>query len=122
MVENTWVKILWDFGVTTVSYVASNRPDVAVFLKEAPVKIPLVEVSCPADINVIDKEVEKVSKYQWLTGEMSRTYNQSLVIVPVVFGVTGIISKCQKNHLQKILAFTGSLFATLQKAAILGQH
>ena len=58
------IKILWDFGVITVSQIQSNHPDIVVFLKEAPEKILLIEVSCPADTNVADKEGKKVEKYQ----------------------------------------------------------
>jgi len=120
VVENAEIKILWDFGVITVSRIESNRPDIVVFLKEAPEKILLIEVSCPADTNVPDKEFNKVGKYQRLAGEMSRTYHQDVVIVPVVFGVSGIVSKQQRSHLEKIPAFNDVLFANLQKAAILG--
>jgi len=76
VVESARVKILYDFGIATVSLIVSNRPDLVVFLKEAPKKILLIEVSCPADINVFEKETEKVTKYQRLAGEMSRTHCQ----------------------------------------------
>lgn len=42
-------------------------------MKQAPEKILLIEVSFPADINVADKEGEKVRKYQRLAGEILRT-------------------------------------------------
>ena len=100
VVENALIKILWDFGVITASQIASNRPDIVVFLKEAPEKILLIEVSCPADINVADKEGKRVAKYQQLAREMSRTYHQDVAIIPVVFGVSGIVSKQQRSHLK----------------------
>jgi len=43
-----------------------------------------------------------------------------IVIVPVVFGVSGIVSKQQRSHLEKIPAFNDVLFANFQNAAILG--
>jgi len=58
VVENAMIKILWDFGVITVSQIKSNRPDI-VFLKAAPEKILLIEVPCPADTNVADKKERK---------------------------------------------------------------
>ena len=82
MVENSKIKLLWDFGITTVSQVVRNRPDLIVFMKEAPEKIFLIEVSCPADINVLDKENKKITKYQQLAEEMS---GQPVEVVPVVF-------------------------------------
>jgi len=87
------ITILWDFVVITVSQIKSNRPDIVVFLKEAPKKILLIEVSCPADTNVADKVGKKVEKYQWLAGKMLQSrcsYNSSC------FGVSGIVSKQQK--------------------------
>ena len=48
-VENSKVKILWDFGMGTSSPVSSNRPDMVAFLKEDGGKILFLEVSCPAD-------------------------------------------------------------------------
>jgi len=117
VVENVKIKILWDFGVITVYCIESNRPDIVVFLKEAPEKILLIEVPCPADTNVPDKEFNKVGKYQRLAGEKSRTYYQDVVIV---LGITGIVSKQQRSHLEKIPAFNDVLFVNLQKAAILG--
>ena len=36
-------------------------------------RILFLEISCPADVNVLDKEDEKVSKYQALAREMSIT-------------------------------------------------
>ena len=99
MVENSKIKLLWDFEVATVSRVASNRPDLVLCMKEAPEKILLIEISCPADINVLAKETEKITKYQQLEGEMSSTYCRPVEIVPVVFGASGVESERQKSHL-----------------------
>ena len=49
-----------------MSQITSNHPEIVVFLKEAPEKVPLIEVFCPADTNFADKEGEKVGKYQQL--------------------------------------------------------
>ena len=51
---------------------------------------------------------------------MSQTCNQDVVIFPVDFGVSEIVSKQQKSHLEKIPPFNNVVFANLQKAAILG--
>ena len=37
-------------------------------------RILLVEITCPADANILDKEDEKASKYQALTREVSLGY------------------------------------------------
>ena len=62
MVENARVKIrtmrLWSYHHIQI---ASNHLDPTVFWKEALEKILLIEISCPADINVLDKEIENPS-------------------------------------------------------------
>jgi len=63
-------------------------PDNILFSKSER-KITLFKVSCPADINVLGKEQEKVNKYQALIREMSYCYNQLVDIVPVIFGHSG---------------------------------
>ena len=57
--ENGNAKLLWDFGVVTDHHVESNRPDVVLFYKQEK-RIIFFEISCPADINVVSKEQEKV--------------------------------------------------------------
>ena len=73
-----------------------------------------LEVSCPADINVVGKETEKIRKYQALAREMNHCYD------PVVFGHSGVVSKHQRQYLKVIPHFTDSVFNNLQKAALLG--
>ena len=68
---------------------------------------------------MLSTESEKVGKYQRLAGEMSRTYLQEVVTAPVVFGVSGIVSKHQRSHLEQIPVFNDLLLSNLQKAAIL---
>jgi len=52
-----------------------------------------LEISCPAAINVLDKEEEKMAKYQPLARQMRLLYKQTVDIIPVVFGVTGVASE-----------------------------
>ena len=40
--------------------VSCNRPDIVLFLKQDQ-RILLLEVLCPADVNVVEKEREKIS-------------------------------------------------------------
>ena len=90
-----------------------------VFLKQDQ-RILLLEVSCPEDVNVVEKEREKIRKYPALVREMDCCYEQPVDIVPIVFGHTGVISKHQRQHLKKIPFFNDFVFDNLQKAALLG--
>ena len=50
-----------------------------------------VEISCQVDVNVFNKEGEKVSRYQQLAREVAICYNQPVDIVPIVFLVVVVI-------------------------------
>ena len=119
VVENEVAKVLWDFGLYTDVHVSSNRPDIVLFLKKEE-RIIFFEVACPADINVLTKEQEKLNKYQTLVREISECYGQPVDLVPVVTGHSGVVSANQQTHLKRIPDYNETLFNNLQKAAILG--
>jgi len=119
VVENDAVKILWDFGLFTDIRILKNRPDIVVFLKQCQ-RIMFLEISCPADVNVFEKEDEKILKYQPLAREISSCYGQPVEIIPIVFGHTGVVSCRQLTYLQKLPCFSDSLFQQLQQATLLG--
>ena len=84
------------------------------------VVVVVVVVSCPADVNVPSKQQEKLHKYCPLALDFRSMYNMPVKIVPVVFGCTGVVSVDCIKHLRDIPGFCDSLFATLQKAALIG--
>jgi hypothetical protein len=57
-------------------------------------------MAIPADRNVIQKEAEKKLKYKSLCTEIQQMWNMKYVIIPVVTGATGIISKGSKKNLE----------------------
>ena len=78
----------------TDASIACNRPDIVVFPKQERCTL-MLEVSFPADINIAVKEEEKVRKYQALASDLSYCYEQSVDVIPIVFGHSGVISSCQ---------------------------
>jgi len=90
-----------------------------VFLKGDVNHILLLEVSCPADVNIAEKEGEKIAKYQPLVRQLMQLHSQPVDVMPVVLGVTGVVSR-QQDYPKKIPAYSDSLFANLQKAIIIG--
>jgi hypothetical protein len=62
----------------------------------------LIDVAIPADRNVIQKESENKLKYKTLRTEIQQTCNMKCVIIPVVIGITGIVTKGLKKNLQAI--------------------
>jgi hypothetical protein len=66
---------------------------------------------------VIQKEGEKILKYKDLTIEIQRTWNGKTMVIPVIIGATGTISKSFRKYVSTIpgkYAVNG-----LQKTAIL---
>ena len=118
-VESPNTKILWDFSLAIDYTYAANCPDIVLFDYQKR-KIYFVEVSCPADINVVVKEDEKFSKYTSLAADFHQMYNMPVTIIPVVLGSTGIVSKRCLTYLNKLPEFSMTLFGHLQKVALIG--
>ena len=74
-------------------------------------------MAIPADRNV-QKEAEKKLKYKSLGIEIERMWNLKCMIIPVIIGATGTVTRSLKKNLQ---AIPGTLsIDSLQKTAILG--
>ena len=69
VVENEQVKILWDFNIYCDRIISARRPDLTIVEKHAGL-VRLVDVSIPADKRILDKEQEKITKYQDLRIEL----------------------------------------------------
>jgi hypothetical protein len=75
-------------------------------------------VAIPADRNVMQKEAEKKLKYKSLCIEIQRIRNMKCMIIPVIIGATGIVTKGLKKNLEAIPGKHSK--DSLQKTAILG--
>ena len=68
----------------TVRVIQARRPDI-VILEKKEKKLTIVDVAVPSDVNIKNKEAEKVSKYQDLKLELQKMWNVK-ANVPVVTG------------------------------------
>ena len=59
MYECTNNKLLWDFKIQTDNKVEHNKPDIIV-LEKIERKCMIIDVTCPFDIGVKDKEKRKL--------------------------------------------------------------
>ena len=66
------VKLLWDFRIQTDHHLDHNRPDIVVLEKEGGMCF-IVNVACPFDTRVAEKEREKIDHYQDLKGKCKRS-------------------------------------------------
>ena len=75
------VTMLWNQAVHTDREVTANRHRKT---------CTLIEMTIPADRNVVQKEAEKKLKYKSLCIEIQRMWNLKCAITPVIIGPTGI--------------------------------
>ena len=95
------VEIIYDQVIATDRPVGANRPDLIV-RDIAKKKVMIVDVACPCDLNVVKKELEKVSKYAGLKAELQRMWAVSCEVVPVVIGSLGAVSASCSDYLSLI--------------------
>jgi len=75
-------------------------------------------VAIPADRNVVQKGAEKKLKYKSLCIEIQRMWNLKCTIVPVIIGVTGIVTRSLRRNLETVPG--KHTIDSLQKTAVLG--
>ena len=86
------VEILYDTPLTTDRPHVFNRPDIVVRDKKNK-KCFIIDVSCPNDINVSEKEQEKITKYGGLRQELGRMWDCECSVIPIVIGGLGVVSE-----------------------------
>ena len=119
VIENDKVKILWDMFIQTDRLIGARRPDIVVVDKTRK-EATIIDISIPADRNIMDKEKEKIMKYQDLKTEIKRIWNMKRVrVVPVVVGALGSIPKDWQNW-HTALRLEEADCVALQRAALQG--
>jgi hypothetical protein len=95
----------------------NNKPDVIIRDKEKGTCM-LIDIIIPGDRNVIKKEDQKILKYKDLIIEMQRMLNVKTMVMPVIIGAIGIISKSLRKYSSSIPGKHD--IKKLPKTAILG--
>ena len=113
------VEILYDSILNTDRPHVFNRPDIVVRDKENK-KCYIIDVSCPNDINVNEKEQEKISKYSGLRVELGRMWNCECVVIPIVVSGLGVVSNCFMKYMEMVPAKISA--AMCIKIALLGSE
>ena len=91
----------WDRSVDTTQNMGHIRPDVVVVDRRNKEWI-IVDFSVPLDRNVESKEDEKISNYSPLGKEIIKMQRVSSMIVPVVVGSLGVVSKRLPGYLKDL--------------------
>ena len=118
VVENDEVKLLWDMKIQTDIKIEHSKPDIVVFEKKSR-KCLLIDVACPFDTRVAEKEREKLDRYDDLKREIKRLWScKSVAIVPIIIGALGTIHENFNSRLKMLDLAVG--VNILQKACLLG--
>ena len=80
--------------------------------------IIIIILIIPADRSVVQKEAGKKLKYKSLCIEIQRMWNLKCMIIPVIIGATGIVTRSLKKNLEAVPGKHS--IHSLQKTAILG--
>jgi len=95
--------------------VTANRPDIIIKNKKEKT-CTLIDVAIPANRNV-QKEGEKKLKYKSLCIEIQRMWNLKCMVIPVITGATGIVTRSLRKNLEAVPRKRS--IHSLQKTAIL---
>lgn len=117
------IKLLWDFPFATTNQIQANRPDMVVVDQERK-KMTIVEMSCPGEKNITEKEIEKQQKYADLMFELRKTYpGYRIKFIPLIIGVLGGMMDNFTQQLEHIgipRDKSRHIALTMQKYVILG--
>ena len=67
--ENTDYKIYWDFIIQCDRVIEARKPDV-VLIEKRTKDVKIIDIAITGDKRVMDKEIEKLKKYQMLKEEL----------------------------------------------------
>ena len=110
-------EIWWDKKVITAKVLEHNRPDVVVIDREKE-RWTMVDFSVPFDVNVGSKELEKTNKYERLATEVSREHSVDTIIIPIVVGALGTVSRNLAGGLRRL--GIDDVLGGLQMSAVIG--
>ena len=90
--ENDSHKLLWGFNIQTDQLILARRPDLIIVNRKKRI-CKIVDFAVPADHRINLKESEKKDKYLDLARELKKLWNIKVMIVPIVIGALGTITK-----------------------------
>ena len=117
VLENSDVKILWDFNMHTDRIIEARRPDIVVVNKMDSETL-IIDIAVPCDYRVKEKESEKIEKYQDLALELTRMWKTRTRVIPIVIGALG--AKYRIDGYLEMLGVGEGMVVTIQQTALLG--
>jgi len=109
--------VYWNQAAHTDREVTANRPDIIIKNKKEK-RCTLIDVAIPAERNAVQKEAEKKLKYKSFCIAVQRMGNLKCMIIPVIIGATGIVTRSLRKNLETVPGKHS--IDSLQKTVILG--
>ena len=120
VLENVEVLLLWDFSIQTETRIDHNKPNIMIKNKKEKT-CQIIDVACPFDTRVKQKEEEKLDHYNELKYKTLRMWKDEVLKVattPVVIGALGVVSKRFKSYIAALDFDPG--VQLLEKAWLIG--
>ena len=111
------ITILWNQHMRTDRTIPNNKPDITIRDNKQGTSM-LIDFAISGDRNVIKKEAGKILKYKDFIIEIQRMWNLKTIVIPVITGATGTISKSLRQYLNSVPG--KQKIKELQKTDILG--
>ena len=92
VLENNTHKLPWGFDIHTDHLISARRPDLIIINKKKRT-CKIVEFAVPTDHRIKLKECEKNDKYFDLAWELKKLWNMQVIIIPIVIGAFGTVTK-----------------------------
>ena len=92
----------WNLSVKTATKLKHNKPDIVAWDRLGKI-CKMVEISCPADVNVMKKVEEKLKNYGPLICNFQIMYpHYKVQMVAIVIGALGYVPKCLEMYIHQL--------------------
>ena len=115
VLNNSDWKNLWDYTFQTGSSLPHDRPDITFFISA---KIKFIDVSILEDSQISQKSVEKSDRYRDLSMIVSRLWNTSTFVAPLIVGTLGLISTNLHQSLN-LIGLPSTIIPVIPKSVLL---
>ena len=113
------VSALFNLPCQTERKIEHNKPDIVVVNKESK-ECFIIDIACPFDTRIVEKEKEKIQAYTDLKYEIVKCWKEvkRVAIVPIVIVALGSVTTKLKKYLKTINFDLG--IEPIQKSCLLG--
>ena len=118
VMENDKAKILWDFMIQCDKMIEHRKPAI-VLVDKVQQKCLIIDVACPGDNRIAEKEEEKLQRYDLLKREIKRLWRmKNIDIIPIIVGALGSITTELGKRIEQLNIEIA--IEKLQKTTLLG--